>query len=53
MERIEIFWEKTRDGGWAFSTIAKGRRIHMHYIGYTKKEALRRFREHVTKETSA
>jgi len=41
---------KNFDGSITVSAIIKGYRVHALYIGYTKREAMRRFRqEHPTK----
>ena len=37
--------EKTFQGAWRFSTIIKGHLFSMQYMGYTKREALRLFKQ--------
>ena len=33
--------------GWRVSTVHAGYRISQHYIGYTRREAVRLFRKHL------
>lgn len=40
---------KTFQGGYEISDIIKGHLISLQYIGYSKKEALKRFRKDVKK----
>lgn len=36
--------------GWECATVKNGYRMHRHYIGYTKREAIREFRRYILEQ---
>lgn len=49
--RVDIFYRKTFQGAWVLSTIHNGYRVQRQYMGYTKKEATRMFRDELKEGT--
>ena len=50
---MDISFERPITGGWRLSTIADGHLVQRLYMGYTKKEALRLFRQEIKKTERA
>ena len=44
--------EKTFQGAWRISTVIGNQYFHRQYMGYTKKEAVRLFKEYLKGEIS-
>lgn len=48
-KKIEISVEKKYDGSYEVSSVYNGHLVHEHYYGYSKKDAIRRFRARLSK----
>ncbi len=50
--KLDISYRKTFQGAWVLTAIVGTRLVSRQYMGYTKREATRLFREHVKKEAA-
>jgi hypothetical protein len=42
--------ERTWDGGWSLALLGASHRVHRTYYGYTKREAMKMFRQYVKEQ---